>query len=164
MAYGDDFFKGTILEGKSNTLGSEEKKSEKTGQYGDDFFAGTILDKNKEPDSIINAKLLMDKPDEDYRGLCQRFAEFAAYGKKDLSPSAIQFWKDAPNKVQGFKGMKKGDLIYFDANKSNRGFGHVGVYEGNGRFISATDNGIESQPIESWVNKTSQRPLGYLPV
>lgn len=163
MAYGDQFFVGTSLDPKSKSdFATEEKQPEK--KYGDEFFTDTSLDETKEPDSLVNAKKLMGSPDEDYRGFCQRFAEYAAFGKKDITESAIKFWNDAPEKTEGFKGLKKGDLIYFDKHRSNKGFGHVGVYEGNGNFISATDSGIESQSLDSWVNKTGQRPLGYIPV
>jgi len=119
--------------------------------------------KNIEPVDIKNAKQLMDNPPEDYAGKCQRFVEQAAYGKTGLEYSANTAWQNAQNKVESLNGIKKGDLIYFSPNESNDYDGHVGIYEGNGKFISARDDGIKSDSIDNWRNQTNQIPLGYIP-
>jgi hypothetical protein len=36
----------------------------------------------------------------------------------------------------------RGALVFFRPDGSNGGFGHVGIAEGNGRFISATNGGV----------------------
>lgn len=116
-----------------------------------------------EPSNIKSAKQLMDNPPEDYTGKCQRFVEQATYGKTGLNYSANTAWQNAQDKVESLKGIKKGDLIYFAPDSSNGFDGHVGIYEGNDKFISARDDGIKEDTIHNWNKTTGQVAVGYIP-
>lgn len=95
-------------------------------------------------------------------GYCQSFVRQVT-GGKTTGASAIQAWNRAPQKVQGTQGIKPGDLVYFSPNTSNRGYGHTGIYAGNGQFISATNSGIKQTNVLDWMKTTGQRLLGYVP-
>jgi cell wall-associated NlpC family hydrolase len=45
-----------------------------------------------------------------------------------------------------------GALVWFAPNDRNGNAGHVGIYLGNGQFISATDHGVQINDIASWSN------------
>jgi len=101
-----------------------------------------------------------------YQGLCQQFAEAITDHKTGEFPSAVDAFNSyAQNKqaYQGLTGVTPGSLVYFSPNQGNGYAGHVGIYSGNGNFISATDNGIQELPIDEWTKQTSQSVLGYVP-
>lgn len=116
------------------------------------------------PITVTTADMIQNKDKGQYNGFCQRFVEDATYGKHGIFDSAISAWNQLPNKVRGLQGVKPGDLVYFSANAGNNNDGHVGIYEGNGVFKSATSKGIEDQNIGDWMAKTGQQVLGYVPV
>lgn len=95
--------------------------------------------------------------------LCQAFVEQATYGHQGIYPSAISAWNSQNNKVSGTSGIQPGDLVYFDADKSNGGLGHTGIYTGSNQFISATNNGVQSNDLDKWQKGTGQQLLGYIP-
>ena len=41
-------------------------------------------------------------------------------------------------------------LVWFVPNAGNKSAGHVGIYIGNGQFISATDNGVQIYDLTYW--------------
>ena len=43
-----------------------------------------------------------------------------------------------------------GALVWFTPNNGNGNAGHVGIYLGNGQFISATYNGVQTNDMTSW--------------
>lgn len=101
---------------------------------------------------------------QDYRNYCEAFVEQVTQGKTGLYPSAIQAWvNQQQNAIHGTQGIQPGDTIYFSANKSNGGYGHTGVYVGNGQFISATYNGVKTEDLGKWQASTGQQLLGYVP-
>lgn len=101
---------------------------------------------------------------QDYRNYCEAFVEQATQGHTGVYPSAIQAWMaQRNNAVQGIQGIQPGDTIYFGADSSNGGYGHTGVYIGNGQFISATYNGVKQTDLTSWLKSTGQQLLGYVP-
>jgi cell wall-associated NlpC family hydrolase len=60
-----------------------------------------------------------------------------------------------------FGEMPKGAIVFFDKDKENQGFGHVGIYEGNGNIISVVnkEQGVLvlpkeyfQAPILGWIN------------
>jgi hypothetical protein len=95
-------------------------------------------------------------------GYCQSFVRQVTGGRTS-GASAIQAWNNTSQKVQGIQGIQPGDLVYFSPHVSNRGYGHTGVYSGNGQFISATDSGIKQMGILDWIKSTGQKLLGYVP-
>lgn len=99
---------------------------------------------------------------KNFIGYCQRFVRQVT-GGKTTGASAIEAWNKAPQKIQGAQGLQKGDLVYFSPNSSNRNYGHTGIYEGNGQFISATDSGVKSSGLLDWIKSTGQKLLGYVP-
>ncbi len=115
----------------------------------------------KAPDDVALAQ--RSTGDQSYNGWCQAFVEHATMGKTGIFPSAIAAWNNQQDKaIPGLDGVKAGDPIYFAPNSSNEGYGHTGIYTGNGKFISATDNGVKEIPIDEWSKATGQQILGYL--
>lgn len=96
--------------------------------------------------------------------LCQEFVEQAAYGSTGHYASAIDAWnKQQQNAVSGTNGIQPGDLVYFAPDQSNNYYGHAGIYTGNNQFVSATNNGVQYNDLNSWQKGTGQRLLGYIP-
>jgi hypothetical protein len=95
-------------------------------------------------------------------GYCQRFVRQVT-GGRTIGASAIEAWNKAPQKIQGVQGIQPGDPVYFSPNSSNRGYGHTGIYAGNGQFVSATDRGIRQANLGEWIKATGQKLLGYVP-
>lgn len=99
-----------------------------------------------------------------YIGLCEAFVERMTQGAEGIYRSAIDAWNQHQgNRQTDLSKAQPGDAIYFAADASNRGFGHTGVYMGNGKFISATDNGIRQYDLNDWQKRTGQKVLGYVP-
>lgn len=98
---------------------------------------------------------------KEYIGYCQQFVR--ELGGTTRGASAIQAWNSAPNKVVGTQGIQPGDLVYFSPNSTNQGFGHTGVYEGNNKYISATNSGVLRNDLNAWQTATGQKLLGYVP-
>lgn len=97
-----------------------------------------------------------------FDGYCEAFVEQMT-GRNIQGASAIESWNNSLQHAHmGLDGIKRGDLVYFDADSSNSGYGHVGIYEGTNKFISATYNGVESKPLDEWQTSTGQKVLGYL--
>ena len=100
----------------------------------------------------------------DFNNYCEAFVEQVTQGKTGIYPSAIQAWiSQQKNAVPGTNGIQPGDTIYFSPNQSNNGYGHTGIYIGNGQFISATYNGVKTANLSSWQQSTGQQILGYIP-
>lgn len=99
-----------------------------------------------------------------YIGLCQAFVEKATKGREGIYTSAIDAWKRQQDKARtNLADIRPGDAVYFAPDSSNGGYGHTGVYAGNGQFISATYNGIKQVNLNDWVKSTGQRLLGFIP-
>lgn len=99
----------------------------------------------------------------DYHGWCQAFVEQVTRSPQKFS-SASDAWNNYAQNGQaksGLDGVKPGDPIYFQ-DPSNPA-GHTGIYTGNGKFISATDNGVMEQPLSKWQSETGQQILGFIP-
>jgi hypothetical protein len=43
-----------------------------------------------------------------------------------------------------------GEVVYFGPSSDNEGAGHVGVYDGDGRFTSITYYGLQQEPMADW--------------
>lgn len=104
---------------------------------------------------------------QSYAGLCESWVE-------DVTNSSIQgdtaydSWKNLSSKgkgITGLNGVQPGDLVYFgsDPNSAYGTDGHVGIYNGNGLFTSATDNGVATANIQNWTKTNNQTLLGYVP-
>lgn len=101
---------------------------------------------------------------KDFNNFCEAFVEQATQGHTGVYPSAIQAWiGQQKSAVQGTQGIQPGDTVYFSADKSNGGYGHTGIYVGNGQFISATYNGVQTEDLNKWQQSTGQKLLGYVP-
>lgn len=121
----------------------------------------SIPTQSKAPDDVFLAS--KDTGNHKYDGWCQAFVEHATLGKTGVFPSAIDAWQAQQDKaVSGLNGIKAGDPIYFSPNQSNDGYGHTGIYAGDNKFISATDNGIKTIDLKEWSKATGQQVLGYL--
>lgn len=107
-----------------------------------------------------------DTGDQSFNNYCEKFVEESIYGKSGLYPSAADAWN---NYVQSGKEVggnilnaPRGALIYFAGDNSNDGYGHAGIADGQGNFVSATSNGVKTVPLNEWVQTTGQKPLGYV--
>jgi hypothetical protein len=132
----------------------------------DEIFSGSKQSINP---NIDNAKKYVGNQDanDSYAGWCQKFTDdILNTPQEQRQSSALNTFQNNPNSVNdpSLKGIQPGDLVYFDAAQSNQGDGHVGFYEGNGKFISATDNGIvDNKNINEWNQQNNQSVLGYIP-
>lgn len=100
---------------------------------------------------------------QEYINLCQRFVE-NALGTQGNYPSAIDAWNSQQGQAQtDLRQMKPGDLIYFSANEGNQGYGHSGIYAGDGIFINPGPRGVAETPIADWLAQTGQEILGFIP-
>ncbi len=97
-----------------------------------------------------------------YAGLCLKWVD-DQQGNTTRYPTAYaDFQAHAKaGDIQTSDKIPSGARIYFSPNESNGNMGHVGIYEGNGKFISATDNGVKTFPIKDWENMTGQMYLGF---
>ena len=132
----------------------------------DEIFSGSKQSINP---NIDKAKQYVGNQDanDSYAGWCQKFVDdIQNIPQEQRQTSAIDTFKNNSNSVvdPSLNGIQPGDKIYFDAAPSNEGNGHVGFYEGNNKFISATDNGIvDNKNINEWTNENNQSILGYIP-
>jgi uncharacterized protein YycO len=120
-------------------------------------------DNKPNPDDV--SKALADTGDQSYNGWCQAFVEQVT-GSGYQGDSAISAWNNHAKQgraVPGTQGLKAGDPIYFTPNVSNNNDGHVGIFIGNNKFVSATDNGVKVSDIPQWQQETGQQVLGFIP-
>lgn len=122
---------------------------------------------NATPTSNANVAQAQTKlGNQDRNGYCQQFVEEATYGKSGMYPTAIDAWDTYAKNGQAYQGdvqkAPSGSLIYFAPDKSNEDAGHVGISDGKGGMISATDNGVEATSVADWQARTKQKPLGYV--
>lgn len=116
------------------------------------------------PDDLTKATALIGN--QNYDDYCQQFVEQMAYGKSGIYPNAVSAWNDNAqngNAVGGMDGIKQGDLMYFAPDDSNSYAGHAGIYMGNNQFISATNNGVQTNDLNDWQQSTGQQLLGFVP-
>ncbi len=160
----------------SSTI-KKKKKSLLTNQNtADDFFTGyqmptppfhpsvapaTATALQNGADATILDKARKSVGVQDFVGLCEKFVELATQGHAGIYPSAIADWQ--ANQDKATQNPKAGDKVFFSANTGNQGYGHVGVYTGNGNFISATNTGVKELPLANWVKSTGQKILGFVP-
>ena len=100
-----------------------------------------------------------------YAGLCLKWVD-DQQGNTNRQPTAIadfQSQKQAGNIKTDIKNIPLGARVYFAPDDSNGQNGHVGIAQGNGKFISATDNGIKTFSIADWERYTGQSYIGYAP-
>ena len=76
---------------------------------------------------------------------CERLIE-NAYGTSGRYPSAAAAAAGLPL-YQDPSAAEPGDLVYFKADDTNNGYGHAGIYVGNGRMVSATPSGVKETSI-----------------
>jgi cell wall-associated NlpC family hydrolase len=53
-----------------------------------------------------------------------------------------------------------GQIVFFSKNSSNGGYGHVGIYIGNGQFISVTSSGVQLESLSWWSSNVASY-VGY---
>lgn len=103
-----------------------------------------------------------------YNGYCQQFVDDVLQTPaQNRMPTADAAWNNYSQQGlahSGTDGIQSGDLIYFQ--DPNDPAGHVGLYSGNGKFISATQvdpqNPVQNQSIAAWQDLTGQKVLGYV--
>lgn len=124
-----------------------------------------FLSLNNSPADVSTAKTYVDNPEmNQHAGMCQQFVEQVTQGKTGIYPSAIDAWQQQQNRARaGLDGAKPGDAVYFAPDSSNGYSGHTGILTKDGKFISATDNGVKEMSIQDWQNMTNQQVMGYLP-
>lgn len=131
---------------------------------GDTFQASSTqpINADQTPDDINNAQSYVGN--QGYNGYCQTFVEQMT-GSGWRGSSAIDAWNrynQQGQAVEGTRGVKPGDVLYFSPNSSNENYGHTGIYLGGNKFVSATDNGVENYDLNDWRNLTGQDILGYV--
>lgn len=102
-----------------------------------------------------------------WNGMCEAWAEQQAFGRTGLFPSAIaaaQHFHQSGQLNPNINQAPAGSLIYFGADNSNGGYGHVAIADGQGNITGATYNGIQTHPLNAWTQSTGQTPLGFVAV
>lgn len=115
------------------------------------------------PGNVDQAEGLLGR--QDWDALCQKFVEQVTDGRTGEYPSAVDAWNSYAKSGKGqtdFSQMTPGDLLYFSANDGNSQMGHVGIYTGDGKFVSATYGGVQEKDVNDWMQQTGQKPLGYV--
>lgn len=84
---------------------------------------------------------------QDWNYYCERFAE-NAFGTSGRYPSALAAGNALPLS-KALDKAKPGDMVLFSADETNDGYGHAGIYIGNGEMVSATPNGVKREKILS---------------
>lgn len=79
---------------------------------------------------------------------CQLFVE-TAYGTRGQFTSALTAGNALLGKTpnRDLSKARPGDLVYFSADDTNNGAGHVGIYVGGGKMISATYAGVKVDDV-----------------
>lgn len=114
-----------------------------------------------DPQDLARAKAELGQ--QEYIGYCQAFVEQAT-GSGFQGESASAAWQNQQNKAvvdPTLSGIQPGDEVYF--NDPNNPEGHVGIADKNNQFVSATNNGVQENNINDWMQMTGQQPLGYIP-
>ncbi|HLY65692.1 MAG TPA: hypothetical protein VKU60_09165 [Chloroflexota bacterium] len=99
--------------------------------------------------------------------LCEQFVE-NMYGVTGQYPSAIAAWlaqmPNDPRQLARQRDLSQAPLgaeVYFTGG--NQPYGHVGLYLGNGGFISAADGGVQFWNVARWQQVTGQQFAGWVP-
>lgn len=157
-----------FLQGYQGGLPNDTASQDTSG--GNDFLSGyegntqtpQQSSSGSVPKDVQNAASLSGNTD--YNGLCEAFVEQEA-GLPNMGGSASDAWDNWVGQGKGRTDMqnaKPGDLIYF--SDPNNEAGHTGIYEGNNKFISATDNGVATYDLGDWTALTGQSINGYVPM
>lgn len=146
--------------------GQNQSPQEKVRSYFENLTGTKMPSVGQTVDDSALEKAQADTGDQSYNNLCEKFVETNTYGKSGLYPSAKDAWN---NYIQAGKQVggniyqaPKGALIYFAPDRSNNDYGHAGIADGQGNFVSATSTGVKTLPIQKWIETTGQRPLGYV--
>ena len=98
---------------------------------------------------------------QNWNGLCEKFVE-NAYGTNGQYLTAQDAYKVLHTSTNWSPDI--GALVWFVPNASNGNVGHVGIYIGQGQFISATYNGVQINSMKSWsTNVASYEGWGDAP-
>lgn len=109
------------------------------------------------PNSVLErAKKMLGN--QDYIGFCEKFVE-NMQGKSGMFPSALAAAQSGPLSTD-WKNIKPGDEVYFGSAQENGGYGHVGIYSGNAKIVSATSHGVLDLPIADF----NAPVLGFRPL
>ena len=100
------------------------------------------------PQAIAAAWATRNTGSAEWNWYCELFVE-QAFGTRGQYGSALAAGNallgDRPNR--DLKSARPGDLVFFSADDTNNGFGHVGIYVGDGKMVSATANGVKTDSI-----------------
>jgi hypothetical protein len=112
---------------------------------------------------MSTAKLWLD----DGVSLCDMFVE-NAFGVTAQYPTAYDMYlalgkttDPTHATLAGLGRAPAGAIVFFDRNTKNGGNGHVGIYTGNGQFISVVSSGEVKQLGVQWWNDTYSKFLGW---
>ena len=105
-------------------------------------------------DTVVWAKENMSN--KEFIGWCQKFVGQAT-GGLTKGATALEAWKNAPNKIESSKGIQPGDAVYFDGAE---GLGHAAIYSGDNKIISG---GYGESDLGEWGKQNNQNFLGYVP-
>jgi cell wall-associated NlpC family hydrolase len=98
----------------------------------------------------------------EWANLCERFVE-EAYGTKGVFPDAAAAGQQLVTHrgASSLRTAPVGALLYFRADETNNGYGHAGIYLGNGEMISARPDSVKVERVDSPYNR--ERFVGWGP-
>ena len=154
----NDTFKQGVEQATGTSSSFSDGVSQITGNYADNS-----------PSDISEATNLGEQPTASkYNGYCQQFVDDVLQTPpQNRQATASDAWNNYAQQGlahSGTEGMQPGDLIYFE--DPNDPAGHVGLYSGNDKFISATQvdpqKPVQNQSIAGWQDLTGDKVLGYV--
>lgn len=97
-----------------------------------------------------------------YAGYCLKWVD-DQQGSTNRLPTAYADYqsKAQAGNMNDSDNPPVGARVYFAPDQSNKNMGHVGISQGNGKFTSATDNGIKTFSLQDWEKYTGQKFLGW---
>ena len=97
-----------------------------------------------------------------YAGYCLQYVDDKT-DNSNRQQTAIQDYqvRSQAGSVNTSIDIPKGARVYFNANQSNGGMGHVGLSNGDGSFTSATDDGVKTFSLKDWQRMTGQQFIGW---
>ena len=82
---------------------------------------------------------------------CERYVEQrVGWGNQGATAYAAYQRLDALGLVHPGPPDAPGEVVYFGPSPDNENDGHVGIYDGDGRFTSITYYGLQQEPLAGW--------------
>lgn len=101
----------------------------------------------------------------DWIDMCEKYAEMTTgnhqTGKFPTASAAENYYAQNGQLNPNVNNAPANSLIYFQPTQGNPA-GHVAVADGRGNVSMSNDYGIQTMPLQAWLNESKQQPAGYV--